>query len=474
MVSIMSKEKDNLNKKVSKIWGGRFSESSSSIMKKFNASISFDKRLCFHDLALSSAHSEMLAENKIITFAENKKIQKGLKTIEKEIRENKFLFSDDLEDIHMHIEFRLIALIGEAGKKLHTARSRNDQVVTTYKMYIRDQLVDLDYLLKSLQGSILNQAGQHINTIMPGFTHLQIAQPISLAHHLLAYVEMFGRDRERIVSTIKILNTSPLGAAALAGTSFPIDRNKTAKKLGFNKIMENSIDAVSHRDFVMDALSLASIIMMHLSRISEEIIFWASPGFDFVELPDTYSTGSSIMPQKKNPDAAELIRGKSGRVVGAFVSVFSMLKGLPLAYSKDMQEDKEPFFDAFDNLANCLKVLQGMIIDLKFKPNSMKKMLMLDYSTATDLADWLVKDCNIPFRDAHVIIGRIIKLAEKNNTLLEDLNYKELKNIDKRISRDFYKILTLEGSLKNKTSYGGTSPVQVRKALLKAQRKWLS
>ena len=470
----MSKEKDKVTEKISKIWGGRFYKNASKMMNNFNASIKFDKRLCFQDLKLNKAHSSMLADKKIITSNENKKIQKGLKLIENEMKNDKFSFSNHLEDIHMHIEARLTELIGDAGKKIHTARSRNDQVATAFKMFVKEQLIEVEILLKQLQGSLIKQASLHVQTIMPGFTHLQIAQPITLGHHLLAYVEMFGRDRERTLDALKRLNKSPLGAAALAGTSFPIDRVQTSQKLGFSGPMENSIDAVSDRDFVFDALSLASIIMVHLSRISEELILWSSPGFGFVELPETYSTGSSIMPQKRNPDAAELIRGKTGRVAGAFLNVLTMMKGLPLAYSKDMQEDKEAFFDAYDNLVNCLMIAEGLIMELKFRPEAMKKMLALDYSTATDLADYLVRECNIPFREAHLITGKIVKFAEKKNLSLEKLKLDELLSIDKRINNSVFKVLSVENSLKSKKSFGGTSPVLVKRALSKAKKKWLS
>ena len=469
----MSKEKDILISKVSKIWGGRFKQNNSKLMRDFNASIEFDKRLCFHDLELSRVHSNVLANKKIITSKENVLIQKGLKLIEREIKNNKFSFTNHLEDIHMHIEYRLTELIGDVGKKLHTARSRNDQVVTAFKMYVKDELKEVDNLLKDLQGALIEQADLHIDSAMPGFTHLQIAQPIILAHHLLAYVEMFGRDRERTSDALNRMNKSPLGAAALAGTSFPIDNKKTSKLLGFREPMENSMDAVSDRDFVFDSLSLASIAMVHLSRLSEEIILWSSPGFGFVELPDSFSTGSSIMPQKKNPDSAELIRGKTGRVSSAFFNVLTMMKGLPLAYSKDMQEDKEAFFDAYDNLFKCLKVAEGLMKALKFKPKAMKKMLTLDHITATDLADWLVRDFNIPFREAHSITGKIVNLAEKKNIRLKDLKLNELKNIDERINNKVFEVLSLNSSLKSKKSLGGTAPILVKKALSKAKIKWL-
>ena len=466
----MNKAKSKKNKQTSHIWGGRFKKDSSEIMKIINASIWFDKKLAFHDIALSKVHSNMLWNKGIILNKENKKIQKGLSIIEKEISNNKFVFSDELEDIHMHIEVRLIELIGDAGKKLHTARSRNDQVATSFKMWVRDLVLEF---IKEVQGSLIFHAQSNINTILPGFTHLQPAQPISLAHHLLAYVEMLGRDKSRIEDAKERLNKSPLGAAALAGTSFPIDRFATAKALGFKKPMENSIDAVSDRDFVLESLSSASIIMVHLSRLAEEIVIWASPGFNFINLPDTFSTGSSIMPQKRNPDAAELIRGKTGRVASSFYNVLTMLKGLPLAYSKDMQEDKEPFFDAFDNLKLCLKVAEGLIREVEFNVEAMKSMADLGYITATDLADWLVKECNIPFRDAHSITGKVVKHAEKHKLTLDKIAMEDFKKIDKRITNEVLKVLSLKNSLESRDSYGGTSPKVVKKALKNAVNTWL-
>ena len=469
----MNKSKSKKNKQTSSIWGGRFIKDSSEIMKNINASIWFDNRLAFHDIVLSKEHSNMLYKQKIISHKENRIIQKGLKQIESEMINDQFYFSDELEDIHMHIEARLIELIGDTGKKLHTARSRNDQVATSFKMWVRDELDTLLILIKNLQASIIKQAEAHINTILPGFTHLQPAQPISLAHHLLAYVEMLGRDITRLEDAKNRLNKSPLGAAALAGTSFPIDRFYTAKALGFDNPMENSIDAVSDRDFVLEVLSNASIIMVHLSRLAEEVVIWSSPGFNFITLPDSFSTGSSIMPQKRNPDAAELIRGKTGRVSSAFNNVLTMLKGLPLAYSKDMQEDKEPFFDAIDNLKLCLSVSEGLIKEISFNVDEMKKMAELGYITATDIADWLVKECNIPFRDAHSITGRVVKYAEKNNLTLEEVSINEFKKIDKRITNNILKVLTLQNSLESRNSYGGTAPKLVKKALKKAKIKWL-
>ena len=469
----MNKSKTKKNKQTSSIWGGRFKKDSSEIMKNINASIWFDKRLAYHDVFLSKEHSNMLYKQKIISFKENRNIQKGLKQIEQEINNEKFNFTEELEDIHMHIEARLIEIIGDIGKKLHTARSRNDQVATSFKMWIRDEIDSILDLIKTLQSTLIFQGEMHVNTILPGFTHMQPAQPISLAHHLLAYVEMLGRDRARLEDAKKRLNKCPLGAAALAGTSFPIDRFYTAKALGFEGPMENSIDAVSDRDFVLETLSNASIIMVHLSRLAEEIVIWASPGFNFIALPDSFSTGSSIMPQKRNPDAAELIRGKTGRVASAFFNVLTMLKGLPLAYSKDMQEDKEPFFDAIDNLKLCLCVAEGLIKEIKFNSEVMKKMSELGYLTATDIADWLVKECKIPFRDAHSITGNIVKFAEKNNLTLEEISIDQFKKIDKRITSNILKVLGLKNSLESRDSYGATAPIQVKKALKKAKTKWL-
>src|SRR6056300_866769 len=469
----MNKSETKKNKQTSSIWGGRFKKDSSEIMKNINASIWFDKRLAYHDVFLSKEHSNMLYKQKIISFKENRNIQKGLKQIEQEINNGKFNFTEELEDIHMHIEARLIEIIGDIGKKLHTARSRNEQVATSFKMWIRDEIDSVLDLIKTLQSTLIFQGELHVNTILPGFTHMQPAQPISLAHHLLAYVEMLGRDRARLEDAKKRLNKSPLGAAALAGTSFPIDRFYTAKALGFEGPMENSIDAVSDRDFVLETLSNASIIMVHLSRLAEEIVIWASPGFNFIALPDSFSTGSSIMPQKRNPDAAELIRGKTGRVASAFFNVLTMLKGLPLAYSKDMQEDKEPFFDAIDNLKLCLCVAEGLIKEIKFNSEVMKKMSELGYLTATDIADWLVKECKIPFRDAHSITGNIVKFAEKNNLTLEEISIDQFKKIDKRITSNILKVLGLKNSLESRDSYGATAPIQVKKALKKAKTKWL-
>ena len=468
----MNKVKSNKNK-ASQIWGGRFKKDSSKLMKEINSSINFDKRLAMHDIQLSRVHSNMLAQNKIILKSENKKIQKGLNIVEKEILENKFKFTEDLEDIHMHIEARLTDLIGDAGKKLHTARSRNDQVATSFKMWVRDEIETIDDKIKNFQKALLNQAEKHIETIMPGFTHLQAAQPVSLAHHLLSYVEMLGRDRLRISDSKKRLLECPLGSAALAGTSYPIDRFKTSKDLGFKTPMLNSIDAVSDRDFVLESLSIATLIMVHISRLSEEIIIWASPGFNFVKLPEAFSTGSSIMPQKRNPDSAELIRGKTGRIASAYQNIVTMLKGLPLSYSKDMQEDKEAVFDSFDNLKICLDVAIGLIKEINFNTKNMYEMAKLGYLTATDLADWLVKEVGVPFRDAHAITGKVVKLAESKNLGLNELKLNDLRSINENISEETLKVLSLEYSLKSRDSFGGTAPKMVKKAIKKAKIQWL-
>ena len=472
MVDKMNKVKSN-KKNSFQMWGARFNKDSSKIMKEINSSIDFDKRLAMHDIELSRAHSNMLAKNKIILKSENKNIQKGLNIIEKEILNNKFKFTADLEDIHMHIESRLIDLIGSAGKKIHTARSRNDQVATSFKMWIRDEINIINIDIKNLQNVLINQAEKHVDTILPGFTHLQAAQPVSLAHHFMSYVEMLVRDRERIKDSMKRLLKCPLGAAALAGTSYPIDRFQTSKELGFDAPMNNSIDAVSDRDFVVESLFISTLIMVHISRLCEEIILWSSPGFNFIELPDAFSTGSSIMPQKRNPDSAELIRGKTGRVASAYQNVITMLKGLPLSYSKDMQEDKEAVFDAFDNLKICLKVCAGLIEKLKFNKKNMYDMAKLGYITATDLADWLVKELNIPFRDAHSITGEIVKLAERKKVGMDALSLNDLRKIDKRITSDALKVMSLEYSMASRNSFGGTSPKAVRKSLKKAKLMWL-
>tara|TARA_B100001989_G_scaffold250919_1_gene228978 strand:- start:5731 stop:7131 length:1401 start_codon:yes stop_codon:yes gene_type:complete len=464
--------KKNTNKRKKNLWAGRFEEVPSDNMAFLNASINFDKKLYEADIEASVCHAEMLANQNIIKVKEYEQIKKGLLRIKKEIKNNKIIFKNELEDIHTHIEARLIEIIGATGKKLHTARSRNDQVATATKIWTREQCKEIDALLKKLQGSLLVKAKKHLKDIMPGFTHLQPAQPILLSHHLLAYVNMFGRDRENYFS-LRRHNFSPLGSAALAGTTFNINRQETAHKLGFQGVMRNSLDAVSDRDFILDTLNLCSLIFIHLSRLSEEIILWSSTGFNFIILSDKYSTGSSIMPQKKNPDAAELIRGKSGRIIGNYVSLFNVMKGLPLAYSKDMQEDKESLFDSVETTKTCLQVMIGMIDSIKFIPENMRMMCSLGFLNATDMADWFVQELNIPFRDAHKLTGNIVKMAELKNLPLEKLSLKELKKYNSKISNKIYDALDIEKVISNKISEGGTSPSNVQREIILAEEKWL-
>ncbi|MDC3024270.1 argininosuccinate lyase [Alphaproteobacteria bacterium] len=464
--------KKKINKRKKNLWAGRFNDLPSEHMTILNASIDFDKKLYEADIEASIYHAEMLANQNIIKKKEFEKIKKGLSQVNKEIKNNKIIFKNELEDIHTHIEARLIELIGTTGKKLHTARSRNDQVATATKIWARKECKEIDILLRKLQQALLSKASKHVNDIMPGFTHLQPAQPISLAHHLLAYVNMFGRDRENY-SSLGRHNFSPLGSAALAGTTFNINRKETASKLGFKGVMRNSLDAVSDRDFVLDILNLCSLIFIHLSRLSEEIILWSSPGFNFITLSEKYSTGSSIMPQKKNPDAAELIRGKSGRIIGNYVSIFNIMKALPLAYSKDMQEDKEPLFDGVETTKVCLHTMIGMIESIKFIPKNMKLMCSKGFLNATDMADWFVKELKMTFRDAHKLTGKIVKYAELKNLPLEKLSLKELKKYNSKISNKIYDVLDIENSVKNKISEGGTNPLSVNREIILAKEKWL-
>ncbi len=461
-----------VKKKEKNLWAGRFQKNPSEIMINMNASIKFDKKIYTQDIMASKAHALMLSNSAIISKSDGKKIIDGLNKIKKEIDNGKMIFKESLEDIHTHIENRLIELIGPIAKKLHTARSRNDQVVTGLKIWIREQNNDIDLLLQKLQEELLVQSYIHYDTIMPGFTHLQLAQPVTLGHHLLAYVNMFGRDRKNL-KDLERHNKSPLGSAALAGTSFKINRDDTASSLGFSGIMRNSIDAVSDRDFVLDTLNLCCSIFIHMSRLSEEIILWSSPGFNFVSLPDAYSTGSSIMPQKKNPDAAELIRGKSGRVLGNYVALYNIMKALPLSYSKDMQEDKEPLFDSIENTITCINILSEMVKTIKFNTENMKKMTDHGYITATDVADWLVRELRFNFRDAHNITGKIVAFAEKKNTNLNLLTINELKRIDKRINKDIFKVMSVKNSIESRNSSGGTAPKEVIREIQLARDKWL-
>jgi len=444
------------------LWGGRFAKGPAEIMERINASIDFDRRLYAQDITGSMAHSTMLIKQGIITPEDGKKIQDGLQTILREIEAGNFKTDPALEDIHMHVEARLRELIGDAAGRLHTARSRNDQVATDMRLWVRDTMDHLDGELKDLQDALVGQADAEADTVMPGFTHLQAAQPVTFGHHMLAYVEMFGRDRSRLKDARARLNESPLGSAALAGTSFPIDREMTATELGFDRPTANSLDGVSDRDFALEFLSFASICSMHLSRLAEEIVIWSSAQFRFVECSDSFSTGSSIMPQKKNPDAAELIRGKAGRSAGAFTSLLMMMKGLPMTYGKDMQEDKEPVFDAADNLQLCLAAMSGMVRDIKVNGDVMTAASGAGFTTATDLADWLVQKLNMPFRNAHHVTGALVKLAEDNNCGLEDLNLAQMQTVEPTINDGVFEVLSVDKSVASRVSYGGTAPVRVR------------
>ena len=437
-------------------------------MQAINASIDFDKRLAAQDIAGSKAHAAMLAAQGIITKTDFKKIDRGLSQISKEIKNGTFPFSRELEDIHLNIESRLKEKIGEAAGRLHTGRSRNDQVATDFRLWVRDHLDQFDAQLEKLQRALLDQAEANADTIMPGFTHLQSAQPVTFGHHMLAYLEMFARDRARFKDCRARMNESPLGAAALAGTPYPIDRKMTAKELGFARPMANSLDAVSARDFALEALAAASICATHLSRLSEEIVIWMSAQFQFVSLSDAFTTGSSIMPQKRNPDAAELIRAKVGRIVGAMTSLTIVMKGLPLAYSKDMQEDKEPVFDAFDALDLGLAAMAGMVADMTPNKERLAEAAGAAFSTATDLADWLVMNLNMPFREAHHATGTIVALAEKQGKTLGAMDLVDMQKVEPKITKDIYSVLTPLASAKSRTSYGGTAPREVRKQV----RRW--
>ncbi len=454
-------------------WGGRFSGGPAEVMEKINASIDFDQRLFAQDIAGSRAHADMLVAQGILSAEDGKAINDGLDTISREIATGKFKFSQELEDIHMNIEARLRELIGEPAGRLHTARSRNDQVATDFRLWVRDAIDGLDGQLRDLQAALIDGAEQHAALIMPGFTHLQTAQPITFGHHLLAYVEMFGRDRGRFADCRRRLNESPLGAGALAGTSFPIDRQRTASALGFDRPMANSLDAVSDRDFALEFLAAAAIAMTHLSRLSEEIIIWCSDGFGFVRLSDAYTTGSSMMPQKRNPDAAELSRAKAGRVFGDLMTLLTVMKGLPLAYSKDMQEDKEPVFDAADSLALALAAMTGMAGDFEPVPEAMRAAAAQGYPTATDLADWLVSVAGLPFRDAHRVTGEIVKAAEARGVMLDQFPVADMQKIDKRITDDVLAVLSVDAAVARRTSEGGTAPDNVRAAVAAARKRFL-
>lgn len=446
-----------------KMWGGRFALGPSAIMAKINASIDFDRRLYAQDVEGSKAHASMLAKQGILSKTDEAAIRKGLDMIKAEIDAGEFNFSQDLEDIHLNIENRLKELIGEAAGRLHTARSRNDQAATDMRLYVRDWVDTSDAALQDLQEALAEKAEKHFATVMPGLTHLQSAQPITFGHHMLAYVEMIARDRGRFRDARMRLNESPLGAAALAGTSFPIDRQLTSKMLGFKAPMRNSMDAVSARDYILEVLSACTISSIHLSRLAEEIVIWCSSQFGFVKLSDKFTTGSSIMPQKRNPDAAELVRAKPGRILGAFTALAVVMKGLPLAYAKDMQEDKELTFDALDSFALAVAAMAGMVRDLEPDIDVLKSAANSGYATATDLADWLVQSLDMPFRDAHHVTGRVVALAEKKSCTLSELRLEDMQAIHGGITKAVYKVLTVEASVASRVSFGGTAPSNVRR-----------
>ncbi len=449
-------------KSANAMWGGRFAEGPDAIMEAINASIGFDRRLAAQDIAGSRAHAAMLAAQGIITSDDARKIDEGLVTVLSEIEAGTFRFSAALEDIHMNVESRLRELIGEPAGRLHTARSRNDQVALDFRMWVRDQADAAIAGLTALMRALVGQAEQGADLAMPGFTHLQTAQPVTWGHHMMAYVEMFARDRARFQDARARMNECPLGAAALAGTSFPIDRHATAKALAFDRPTENSLDTVADRDFALEFLSAASICATHLSRFAEELVIWSSAQFRFVRLSDRFSTGSSIMPQKRNPDAAELVRAKVGRITAAFVGLSTVMKGLPMAYSKDMQEDKEQTFDAADALMLALAAMEGMVRDMVPNATNLRKAAASGFSTATDLADWLVREAGLPFRDAHHVVGALVKLAEDSDRDLPDLTLAEMQNVHPAITQGVFDVLTVEASAASRTSHGGTSPVRVR------------
>ena len=451
------------------MWGGRFTSGPGAIMEEINASIDVDRHLYRQDIAASKAHAEMLAKQGIITADDANKIAHGLDTILSEIEAGKFSFKRALEDIHMNVEGRLADLIGEAAGRLHTARSRNDQVATDFRLWMRDTIDALDKALADFQRALAGKALEHAGTVMPGLTHMQTAQPVTLGHHLLAYVEMAARDRGRFADARKRLNESPLGAAALAGTSFPIDRDATAKALGFDRPMANSLDAVSDRDFVLETLSAAAIASVHLSRFAEELVIWTSPLTGLVKLSDKFTTGSSMMPQKRNPDAAELVRAKTGRVIGALTALLVVMKGLPLAYAKDMQEDKEGAIDALAALSLSVAAMAGMVADMTPDTARMKKAAGEGYATATDLADWLVRALKMPFRQAHHLTGRIVAKAAEQNLALHRLPLALLREIEPRITDEVFSVLTVDRSVKSRASFGGTAPKNVRAQA----KKWL-
>jgi argininosuccinate lyase len=453
-----------------KAWSARFSEPVSELVKRYTASVGFDQRLALVDIKGSLAHAEMLAHVGILSADDLDSIQRGFQTIEQEVADGTFNWSVDLEDVHLNIERRLTELVGDAGKRLHTARSRNDQVATDIRLWLRDTIDDLDLALRALQSALVDVAEVHADTIMPGFTHLQVAQPVTFGHHLLAYVEMLARDADRLRDCRRRVNQLPLGAAALAGTSYPIDRQRVAQALGFEGVCGNSLDAVSDRDFAIEFCAAASIIMMHISRLSEELVLWMSPRVGFIELADRFCTGSSIMPQKKNPDVPELARGKTGRVNGHLVALLTLMKGQPLAYNKDNQEDKEPLFDTADTLLQTLQIFVDMVGGIEVRKDRMRQAAAEGFSTATDLADYLVKK-GLPFRDAHEAVARAVRAASDRKIDLADLTLEELQGFSKLVDADVAGVLTLEGSVNSRDHFGGTAPAQVRAAVARHRER---
>lgn len=452
------------------MWGGRFADGPSAVMREINASIPFDKQLWRQDIKASLAHVAMLAEQGIVAADDATQIINGLNQIAQEYEVDGVPEDLDLEDIHMHVEARLTEIIGPVAGRLHTARSRNDQVATDFKLWVRDAFDMVDAALAGLQTQLVVRADEQVESILPGFTHLQSAQPVSLGHHLMAYYEMLRRDRSRLADARKRLNESPLGSAALAGTGFPIDREKTSSMLGFDQPTANSLDAVSDRDFALDYLMAASQCSLHLSRLAEEMVIWASQPFGFIKLPDSYSTGSSIMPQKRNPDAAELVRGHSGRIAGCLNGLMMTMKGLPLAYSKDMQDDKPPVFEAHDLLGLSIAAMTGMVEEVQFNTGRMRELAESGFATATDFADWLVRDAGLPFREAHHVTGAVVALAEKEACGLADLSLDQFQAIDARIDENVFDVLSVDASVASRSSYGGTSPVQVKVQIEKAKQ----
>jgi argininosuccinate lyase len=469
----MTRGEDPAHPRAGNLWDGRFTGGPAEIMRRINASIEFDKRLWAEDIAGSQAHCAMLVAQKIISPQDGAALTAGLDQIKGEIAGGQFVFSEVHEDIHMNIEARLAELIGPAAGRLHTARSRNDQVATDLRLWLRAAIDRLDGAMRELQEALIDRAEAEADTVMPGFTHLQIAQPVTLGHHLMAYFEMIGRDRGRFSDCRRRLNESPLGAAALAGTSFPIDRHTTATALGFDRPMANSLDAVSDRDFAVEFLAAAALAVTHLSRFAEEIVLWSSDGFGFIALSDAFTSGSSIMPQKRNPDAAELVRAKTGRLAGSLVALLTVMKGLPLAYGKDMQEDKIPVFEAADTLELCLAATTGMARDLRPDRDRLRTAAARGFATATDLADWLVRALGLPFRRAHQATGAIVKRAEALGRTLAELPLAELQAVEPAISADVYDVLSPEASVRSRTSFGGTAPEQVRAAIAAARQSLL-